>query len=207
MTTQGNRIAVIVFHKQLHQYPKQWILDFSESILNQTFQEFSILELNYGGGEERIFACSVFESIEMNNHAEAMNYLIDKAFKSYEFVFNTNVDDKYSLDRIEKQLPYLEKGYDIVSSNFSLFNDNGTFHTHQFHKLNIKVELQQNHNVICHPVIAMSKHFWSYNRYKPELIPLEDLRLWQSAIRSFRFIILSDVLCYHREHEKSVGRS
>jgi hypothetical protein len=202
------KLAVIVFHSELTQYPKQWILDFSESILNQTYTDFDILELNYSGGEERIFASSIYEIIKLNNHAEAMNYLIDKAFASgYDFVFNANADDVFALDRIEKQLPYLEQGYDIVSSNFSLFNDKGVFHTHRFDKLDIRRELERNHNVICHPVIAMSKHFWSYNRYKPELIPLEDMRLWQSSIRSFRFIILPDVLLYHREHEKSVGRS
>jgi hypothetical protein len=204
----NNRLAIIVFHSQLTQYPKQWILDFSESILNQTYSDFDILEINYNGGEERIFASSIYESVDLNNHAEAMNYLIDKAFASgYDFVFNANADDVFALDRIEKQLPYLEQGYDIVSSNFSLFNDKGVFHTHRFDKLNIRHELERNHNVICHPVVAYSKHFWSYNRYKPELIPLEDMRLWQSSIRSFRFIILPDVLLYHREHSNSVGRS
>jgi hypothetical protein len=206
--TKIPRICVIVFHSNLLQYPKQWILDFSESILNQTYSDFDILEINYSGGEERIFASSIYESIKLNNHAEAMNYLIDKAFASgYDYVLNSNCDDTYALDRIEKQLPYLLEGYDIVSSNFSLFNDKGVFHTHRFDKLNIRHELERNHNVICHPVIAMSKHFWSYNRYKPEQIPTEDMKLWQRTIRSFRFIILKDVLLFHREHEGGVGRS
>lgn len=201
------KIALIVYHKNVTQYPKQWIIEFSESILNQTYQGFDILELNYGGGEEQIFACSIYESIEMNNHAGAMNYLIDKAFLTYDFVFNTNIDDIYSLDRIEKQLPYLLDGYDIVSSNFVLFDANGDFHTHQFHTLNIKHELNKDHNILCHPVVCYSKHFWKDNRYYGHQIPIEDLCLWQRSIRSYRFIILPEVLLRHREHLNAVGRS
>lgn len=202
------KLALICYHKNVTQYPKQWIDEFSLSILGQTYQDFDIFELNYGGGEERLFACSEFESKELTNHAEAMNYLIDKCFElGYDYMLNTNVDDIYSLDRIEKQLPCMQQGYDIISSNFDLFDERGTFHTHEFHTLNIRKELQANHNIICHPVVAISKHFWSWNRYYPHEIPLEDMKLWQRTVASFKFIILPDVLLHHREHTNSVGHS
>lgn len=203
------KIAILVFHKNADKiYPKEWIDEFRDSILNQTYKDFTIYELNYGGEDYRIFDNSVFLREALTNHAEAMNHLIDLSFDGYcDYVLITNVDDYYALDRIEKQLPYLEQGYDIVSSNFSLFNDEGVFHTHQFDKLDIKKELEKNHNVICHPVIGMSKNFWRSNRYYPHEIPTEDLQLWKRSVNSFRFIILKDVLCFHREHSNSVGRS
>lgn len=204
------KIALIVFHKNADKiYPKKWIDDFRDSILNQTNQNFDILELCYSDDYFNIFDNSIFTKTTYDNHAQAMNRLIDIAFDvySYDYAFITNVDDIYSLDRIEKQLPYLEQGYDIVSSNFSLFNDEGVFHTHEFDKLDIKKELSKNHNVICHPVVAMSKNFWRSNRYYPHELPVEDLRLWQRSINSFRFIILPDVLCFHREHPNGVGRT
>lgn len=193
--------SVIVFHKNVDKYPKDWILTFCGSILNQTFQDFDILELNYGGGEERLFACSDFESIEMENHAEAMNYLIDKSFRSgYTHVFNTNVDDWYTLDRFEKQIKY--KDFDVVSSNFTLVDEftGNAYHTHYFNKMNIKRELDKGHNVICHPVVMISKNWWK--PYDPKDIPFEDMRAWQ---RGGNFVILPDVLCFHRVHKKSVG--
>lgn len=202
------KISLIAYHKAVTQYPKQWIDEFSASILGQTYQDFDIFELNYGGGEERLFACSNFESKELLNHAEAMNYLIDKCFElGYDYTLNSNIDDIYALDRVEKQLPYMQQGYDVISSNFDLFNEEGTYHTHQFHNLNIRKELSKNHNIICHPVVAISKHFWSFNRYFPHEIPFEDMKLWQRSIGSFKFIILPEILLHHREHAKSVGRS
>ena len=202
------KIGLICFHKNLGQNPTQWITDFRDSVDAQTNQNFIIFELNYGGGIERIFINSVFYSSELSNHAEAQNYLFSHVFDyGCDYAFNTNVDDTYSPDRIEKQLPYLDAGYDIVSSNFSLFNDEGIFHTHEFDKLDIKKELAKNHNVICHPVVAMSKNFWRSNRYYPHEIPTEDLQLWKRSINSFRFIILPEVLCYHREHPNGVGRT
>lgn len=192
--------SVIVFHKNLGQYPKDWITKFAGSILNQTFQDFQIMELNYGGGDERIFACSDFDSIEMANHAEAMNYLIEKSFRlGYTHVFNTNVDDWYTLDRFEKQILYKA---DVVSSNFSLVDEftGEVYYTHKFDKLHIQRELRSGHNVICHPVVMISKDWWK--PYNPEDIPFEDLRAWQ---RGGDFVILPDVLCFHRVHRKSVG--
>lgn len=202
------KIALICFHSNLKQYPKEWIDQFRDSILNQTYKDFDIFECSYNITGDYIFAGSYhIQGQLLKNHAEAMNKLIDSCFElGYDFVFNTNIDDTYALDRIEKQLPYLLDGYDIVSSNFDLFDDK-VFHTHQFHGLNLRQELLRGHNLICHPVVAYSKHFWTFNRYYPHEIPLEDMKLWQRSVRSFMFVILPDVLCHHREHAGGVGRS
>lgn len=194
--------AVIVYHKNVLNYPAEWINTFVASIEYQTFQDFDILELNYGGGDERLFD-RYFDSIEMSNHAEAMNYLIDRAFAlGYTHVFNTNVDDWYSLDRFEKQVRFTQ--YDVVSSNFTLVDEftGNPYHTHYFSQLNIKRELDKGHNVICHPVVMISKKYWETHRYNPSEVPLEDMKLWQ---RGGNFVILPEVLCYHRVHRKSVG--
>lgn len=201
------KTAVIVYHKNLSKiYPKEWIEKFKESILNQTFQDFDILELNYGGTEERIFENSKYESIEMPGFAYAMNYLLDKCCE-YDCVFNTNADDWYSEDRFERQLQLIRNGYDIVSSNFSLVKKDKVVLTHEFDKKKIAIELKRDHNVLCHPVIAYSKRFLEEERYVPEDVPFEDMNLWKRTVSKYRFIILPDVLCFHRLHEKSVGHN
>lgn len=201
------KVALIVYHSNLLQYPPEWIEQFRQSILNQTIKGFTIIELNYGGGQERIFEDQYFQSHKLSNHAEAMNMLLIACFDKWgvDYVLNTNCDDWYSPDRVEKQLECLEQGYDIVSSNFSLHNGTEFYHTHQFHALDIKSELDKDHNIICHPVVAYSKNFWDNNCYYDEEIPFEDLRLWQRTIDNYKFKILPDVLCYHRVHKTSVG--
>lgn len=202
------KVAVICYHKNLDQmYPWYWIEKFRQSILRQSHKDFSILELNYGDTPQQIFPNSYFESFELPNFAHAMNYLLDKAFAGgYDYVFNTNCDDEYALNRIEIQMPHLISGCDIVSSNFCLTRDDKIVHTHYFHELDPLEELKKDHNILCHPVIGYSKNFWKHNRYYPEEIPFEDMQLWRRALEAgFNFRILPDLLCFHRLHEQSVG--
>lgn len=201
------KTALIVYHKNVQQYPKEWITKFTQSILNQTVREFDLFELNYGGGEKKIFENSLFFNEKMPTFAHGMNFLISKGFEEgYDVIFNTNCDDFYRTDRIEQQCKYLKMGYDVVSSNFSLIKDDIVTHTHFFDKMNIKQELEKNHNIICHPVVAFSKKFWGNNRYIPGEIPFEDIKLWQRALKSGNgFIISPEILCYHRLHDNSVG--
>jgi hypothetical protein len=147
----------------------------------------------------------------MSNHAEAMNFIIDKAFENGEdFIFNTNLDDYYSTDRIEKQIEILEKGFDVVSSDFCYVtetgeNDSVTLHKNILQFGPITVNLNADHNVIAHPVVAMSKKFWEGNRYVPDEIPREDLLLWKRAVNNgYKFYIHPDELLFYRLHENQV---
>src|SRR5688572_16181578 len=198
--------ALLVYNKNLSSiYPAKWIEEFKHSIDNQTDKDFEILEINYGSGPERIFGNSQFELRAYPSFVYALNYLLDVCnVAGYDCVFNTNVDDTYALDRIEKQAKLIEEGYDIVSSNFSLVEDDVITHTHKFENLNLPLELSNNHNPICHPVVAYSKNFLRNNRYVPEQQPLEDMMLWQRTVKKYKFVILPDVLCYHRLHSNSV---
>lgn len=165
--------------------------------------------MNYNGDNYRIFEHSYFESVAMPTFVHALNYLLDKVFSGgFDCAFNSNVDDTYSSEWIEKMLPCVKLGYDIVSCNFHLFNEGGVYHTHYFDKLNIKKELEKNHNVICHPSVAYSKRFWGNgNRYIPEEQPYEDRELWKRSIKNSNFIIIPDHLVYHRVHDNAVCRS
>jgi hypothetical protein len=204
---ENTKAAVLVYHKNIFSlYPKEWIEKFKQSIRNQTHKDFDILELNYGGGQERIFEESKFESIAMPTFPHAMNYLFEKA-KDYDVVFNTNCDDYYSENRFEVQIREIKKGFDVVSSNFSLVKNDKITHTHQFHLRDIKKELTRDHNVICHPVLAYSKRFVQNEKYSPDLIPFEDMKLWQQTIHKYKYIILPEVLCFHRLHNNSVGHN
>lgn len=203
------KVALLAYHKNINTlYPKEWIEEYKQSILNQTAKDVSIFEQNYGNDNYRIFDNSYFESVPMPTFVHALNYLIKKVLSGgYDGIFNTNCDDYFSLDRIEKQLFFIEQGYDIVSSNFSLVQDGVIIKTHSFEKLDLALELSNNHNPICHPVVGYSRNFLLNNSYVPEQQPLEDMMLWQRTVKKYKFIILPDVLCYHRIHDNAVCRS
>jgi len=203
------KTAFFCYHKNISAiYKKEWVDQYRDSILNQTYQDFKIFEVNYGGGEERIFEHSEFERIEFPSFVQCLNYLFFRAIMAgYDCAANSNVDDFFSLNRLEKQLPFIENGYDIVSSNFSLIQEDKTIKTHSFDRLNLENELNNNHNIICHPSIIYSRKFMEENRYIPEQLPLEDLMLWQRGIKKYKFKILPEILCYHRVHDNSVCNS
>lgn len=209
-----SRVALICYHKNIYEiYPQGWIDQYRDSILGQTQKGFSIFEINYGGGEERVFKNSRFLSQEFPTFNHAQQFLLEFLFDDgYDCVANSNCDDVYDVRWLEKMLPWIEKGYDIVSCNFILFQDVQMLKKHEFHNLNIEEELNKNHNILCHPAILYSKKFWERgHRYDPEDVKTsdEDMKLWKRAIKDkeIKFGILPEQLCYHRIHPNSVCHS
>lgn len=201
------KIAVIIFHKNANQYPTEWVGACLDSIRNQTHQAFRVLECDYGGTNNQIYERSDFESIVFFNHTFAHNYLCDKAFSlGFDYVCNVNLDDVYSVHRLEKQVPYMEQGYDVISSNFYNINERGEIRQQKiFHDKDIVAEANKNHNIICHPVVCYSKHFWTTcSRLNPDEIPVDDFRLWKRSYGNYKFVIVPEFLAYYRVHQFKV---
>lgn len=205
------RVALISYHKNIEAlYPKAWIDRHRNSVLNQTYQHFDIYEMDYGGGEERIFQHSHFFSYKFPTFIDAMNYMLDFLFFNldYDVVANLNCDDWYDKRRLEVQLPYIKQGFDIVSSNFALIRREKEVLRHQFHAMDIQKELNRGNNIVAHPAVIYSKNFWKHMRYDPEEIPLEDMKLWKRALMmGFRIKIVEECLLFHTIHENSVCSS
>lgn len=214
------KIGVIFFHKGIRNiYKERWIKKSVMSIIDQTYSDINFYEINYGDDgftlktyfqeESRPW---LFVQEVKDNHAEAMNSILDKAFNDgCNFVFNTNLDDYYSLDRIEKQLEYLVQGYDIVSSDFCYIQENEDNDIILFHKNirnfgSIHDNLKYDHNVIAHPSVVYSRKFWDGgNQYIPSEIPREDLLLWKrSFFNGYKFIIHPDTLLFYRLHQNQI---
>lgn len=215
---EKNKIGVVFFHKDIKKiYKERWIKKCVDSVLSQTVSDFTIYEINYGGGKDSIlegFSSEhphIFIAEEKTNHAEAMNIIIDLAFgDGCDYVFNTNLDDYYELNRFEKQIEFLNQGYDIVTSDFCYVEeieneDKITFYKEIKKAGGIKENLMKNHNVIAHPCVAYSKKFWESNSYNPEEIPAEDLLLWRRGIEAgFKFHICDEVLLNYRLHGNQI---
>lgn len=215
------KCAVIFYHKNiLNIYKKRWIDKCIDSIANQTYSDFDVVELNYGfvqggdrgelvniPGKNKDFIRANFE-----NHIIAMNFLLDDLFinKGYDVVFNTNMDDFFDTSRFEKQLKAISEGYDLVSSDFCYIedrNDNDvvTHHLNICQHGDIKDNLQRKHNVIAHPCVAFSKTFWTDDLKYKNLLGWEDLELWMRASASGKkFHIINEELLHYRIHTNQV---
>lgn len=203
------KAAVIIFHKNVDEYiPREWVNKCIDSIRAQTYKDFDVFELNYGGNKQ-VYPGSIFIRKEFNNHAEAHNYLLDGAFsEGYDCAFNVNIDDYYASNRLEVQLKYIEQGYDVVSSNFYRFWPDGTVLPLKFDHLNPALEARCGHNIIAHPVCCYSRNYWlNCGGLNPAEIPQDDFELWKrSYARGFKFVIAPEFLLWHRVHDNNVSK-
>lgn len=207
--------VVIFYHKNIESiYPNSWIFKCVKSIKDQTHKDFHVIELNYGGNGKKycegIKEEYVFLNMKFENHIGAMNYLYDLCFQSgYDVVFNTNMDDFYSITRFDEQLKAIKKGFQLVSSNFYYVDK--LDHPFKAMRMNlfsptIALNLKRNHNIIAHPVTAMHKSFWTlkYNN----LIGYEDLDLWKRAFDEGKtFCILPEFLLFYRIHGNQITKT
>lgn len=208
------KVGVIFYHSNItNLYPLEWIEECFNSIVNQTYSEFSIYELNYGDDDFRLSRMFDFDkeyhyyNDKFSNHADAMNYILNKAIEDgCDYVFNTNMDDNYHPDRFKIQLSNALKGYDIVSSNFIYIDENGEKKKEFiFSNIDIKEELDKDHNVIAHPVVCYSKNFITNNKYESNRIPREDLDMWKNTIDKYQFYICEEFLLNYRIHQNQVS--
>jgi len=127
------RSVVIIYHKNITQiYPRRWITKNLNSVINQTYQNFDIIELNYGMDKNAFVDVTLlngrqytFLNINFDNHVYAMYYLLDSAFNiyNYDVVFNTNIDDYYHPERFEKQIQCIKRGAQLVSCYWRYIED------------------------------------------------------------------------------------
>ena len=207
------KVLAILYHKNiLSIYQKEWIEDCINSLKNQTFQDFTIYELNYGS--DKLNLCQEYNvkndfryfKKKFDNHGDAINFLFMNAIKDgFDVVFNNNIDDYSHHKRFETQLQQMKNGYDIVSSNFQIINEIGELgQKMNLSNFDIKQELLNNHNVICHPGVCYSRNFIRKNLYDGEEIPKEDLLLWKRTVSNFIFYICEETLIYYRKHKNQI---
>ena len=204
------KVVFILFHCNSRKlYPQKWINECIQSVKNQTYKDFGVIELNYGGEGIFHYPGSDRHNIKMDNYAEAMNYLLDVAFLDYkcDAVANINLDDYYTPNRLEKQLVEIKRGFDIVSSSWYYINVNSRIIGGLDFNQNSLKELEKT-NVIGHPVVVFSRNFWlNCSRYRGEEIPREDWDLWIREYKAGKkFKILPERLMYHRRHDNNSSR-
>ncbi len=203
-----NDYCGIVFHKNVWDYPKKWIDDFVASVNKQT-TPIDLLEIDYGGGSNRLFKQSKYFQVKFTNHADAHNFLCRKAVKlGYRYVFNHNVDDFYHHERVYRQLEYMDKGYDVVSCNYIQMDaqTRDTSGVILFSEQDILKESYKGHNIIAHPGVCYSKNFIENSGLLiASEIPVDDYNLWKRSYGNFKFFIAPFPLLYYRIHAGNIS--
>jgi hypothetical protein len=210
------KVGVVLFHKNIYNVcQKKWIdkclysLDTNEHNIKNDYKT-QYYEINYGGNNFQLKKNSKFWNLELENYAEAMNFIISKAFIDCTYVFNVNLDDFYHENRFHVQINEAKNGNDLISSNFFYVKEKNEqdviFHDMNFtSKTDITYNFLIGNNVIAHPSVCYTRNFWDdeKNRYNKDLVPAEDFDLWKRALNNgYKFSICDEHLLYYRIHDK-----
>ena len=224
---ESRKICVVLYHRNiLTKYDPEWAYSCINSIENQTFKDFSVVELNFGGDDLKLYNGSkesYFYSEKIDNLGSAITRAFNICFNDlgFDLVFNVNLDDAYDLKRFEKQLKCIEeKDPDIVSSNF-YFTDSRLKIEYEtsfckgvenIDEQNIIIdrEFSIGHNIIGFPVCLFTKRFWEKWGGLPEAENSkgrEDFDMWIRAKKEgCRFYILSEPLFKYRIHYSNISK-
>jgi len=211
------KMACIVFHKDAQQkYGSGTLERFKSSILNQSFEDFKIFEINFGGDDYRIFSKTDgretdFTSRPLGTYVEACNLMMEQAMQEgFSAAFLTNVDDFYSPFRFEHQYGELLRGADVVSSNFFYVITNGEKNLIIKNKDmvafgDIRKNFAEGHNIVANPCVAIRLDVWSNFRYDPMDVPAEDFSAYKKMLAAGkRFVIQNEWFLYYRLSEAQV---
>ena len=177
-----------------------------ESILNQTYKEFEFLIIDDGSknGEIELIESYKDDRVRIIRNEKnlglerSLNKGLEKAKGKY--IVRMDTDDIAHLDRISKQLNFIEKNpqYSIVSSSVNFFDENGVYGTSKRSGEVKKHDLLFG-NPFAHPTMIMKKEdildIGGYPLYKR----CEDYAMVINLYaKGYKAYVLNDVLLDYR---------
>ncbi len=220
------KVCCIIYHSEIFTtYKEDWILECIKSIYLQTYKKYDIIELCYDESdnslikmfkEKGIFKTNrlIFLNKKMKNNIEAENYIFNYAFNklNYDVCININIDDIYNNKRFELQMKKIEEGYDIVSSNYKIFqNYEGEKYEREMKIVTNFKDKYEERLFYCKMIIdkkvtipfscfTFTKKAW--NLVKKVMYP-ESLYLCQKILsKEVKIHTCDQILLYHRIHSK-----
>ena len=193
----------------------EFINESVESIIGQTYEAWElIIGINgYSKGSNVYQIAKTYEKQKITvldlhfitGKSEALNEMVKHA--KYEHVAILDVDDIWNPQKLETQLPFVQKGYDVVGSRCIYFGTNPHLHgvvpsiptgnvsNNNFFKFNPII----NSSVIIKKGHCIWDGFWN---------GIEDYNMWlQLRMMKKQFYNCQQILVKHRIHESSAFNS
>ena len=218
------KVGIIVYHSNLQEYISKEILEKClNSILNQTFYMFDIIELCYDYEDNGSILDERFNKFKqiyqhkfLKNPNNALNYLLNKCFNelNYNIIFNINLDDYYDINRFAIQLQkIIYEQYDIVFSNYYQIKNNLINYVKPSFKDNhedrtdeqtyYKIKIQQNKLKFNLSSMAITKNAWNKIKEIKYIPTMESLLLLKECYKhKLEIHNCIEPLMYHRIHTK-----
>lgn len=215
----GNKqplVSVVISCYNHEKYIKASIL----SILNQTYKNIELIVYDDGSTDDspKILEKLAKEHNFFFKRHDNIGYTatLNKALKKCngKYITILGSDDISFIDKIEKQIIFLEKRNDIAvcGGNILSIDGNGQIKAKQRLKPYREVDFRTifaNPKLIPAAPTAMIRAdvITEVGGYDPEIV-LEDLYMWLKITnRGYKIAVLNDVLVYYREHETNTHKN
>lgn len=197
---------------------EKYIHECLESVLNQTFQDFEIVITDDGSSDRTVEIIREFNdtriSLEVLDKNYGSAYAIENCLKKArgEYVANLCSDDAWELNKLEKQVAFLDKNpqFDAVFTKVKIIDEDSNpfagqhFYLHAFEVKNRTKEEWLNHffyvgNCLCMPSVMIRRSVYEDLHYQDKrMASLNDFDFWVRFSLQHTFYILEDTLTKFR---------
>lgn len=188
-----------------------------DSILDQTYDEFEFLIINDGSTDSSVNIIESYEDerIKLVHNTENVG-LVKTLNKGIEiaqgkYIVRMDADDIAETNRIEVQLNFMEKNYDVAvaGSNVVMFLSDKplikrpTDFPTRYSEIRCKLLFE---SPIIHPAVIIRKNVLLENnyRYRDEYKDTEDYELWMEIAKEHRVVNISKRLLKYRIISNSI---
>jgi len=204
----------VAFLTTIFPIKEQYLYDFFDSLISQTYNKFDIIVVNdgYKDFEKIINKYQELNIIELTyqnsiakNREYGINYVIEQ---KYDVLIFGDSDDYFSQNRVEKSLELLEK-YDIVVNDLSLFNDKSVYTKRYIsnrikNNTTIKYDFIKDKNIFGLSNTALNIKILEKVSFKHDLVAV-DWFLYKELLKSNnRAIFTNEVETFYRQHEDNI---
>ncbi len=205
----SSRLTILMPVYNGEQFLKETIV----SVLNQTFTDFIFLIINDGSTDNSMDIVRSFDDdrIQIVDNDENMG-LVDTLNKGLdlsvtEYIARMDADDLWEPTKLEQQMKLMDKNpkiglcgtsirkFGVINGDF-IFPENND-------------ELKVGFLFYCtmsHPSVVFRRSFLQQTglRYKKEMFPAEDYKMWIDCLDKTQIYNIPKVLVHYRQHEQQI---
>jgi len=194
---------------------RQYLFDFFNSLINQTYKKFDVIVVNDGYKDfekiKTIYAQNLniielkYSSTPAKNREYGINYCIDN---KYDILIFGDSDDYFKNNRIEKSLEILNDA-DIAVNDLSLFNENGVYEEKYLsHRLNnldvVNFEFITNKNIFGMSNTAVKLKNISKVTFDNKIIAVDWYFFKILLKQGLKAIFTSETVSFYRQYENNI---
>ena len=209
---QSNKIS---FLTTIFPMNRQYLFDFFNSLINQTYKKFDVIVVNDGYKDfekiKTIYAQNLniielkYSSTPAKNREYGINYCIDN---KYDILIFGDSDDYFKNNRIDKSLEILNDA-DIAVNDLSLFNENGVYEEKYLsHRLNnldvVNFEFITNKNIFGMSNTAVKLKNISKVTFDNKIIAVDWYFFKILLKQGLKAIFTNETVSFYRQYENNI---